>query len=123
MQQVTRQAFNKYMYTLIHSSYVNGKRKRFYKHIQSLQSDHYGIPSLHKDSHTHTGGHTKAKILNNHFYSEYFQRMMAAKHQSFLMIVFQVSLLLRSISLVYIKFSKTSILQKQPAQITSLLNS
>ena len=33
MQKVTRQAFNKYMYRLIHNSYVNGKRKRFYKHI------------------------------------------------------------------------------------------
>ena len=36
MQQLTRQAFNKYMYRLIHNSYVNGKRKRFYKHIKSL---------------------------------------------------------------------------------------
>ena len=69
MQQVTRQAFNKYMCSLIHNSYVNGKRKRFYKHIKSLRSDHCGIPSLHKDSITHTEGHAKAKILNDYFYS------------------------------------------------------
>ena len=73
MQQLTRQAFNKYMYRLIHNSYVNGKRKRFYKHIKSLRSDHCGIPSLQKDDHTYTEGYAKAKILNDYFCSVFSQ--------------------------------------------------
>ena len=61
------------MYRLIRNSYVNGKRKRFYKHIKSLRSDHCGIPSLQKDDHTYTEGYVKAKILNDYFCSVFSQ--------------------------------------------------
>ena len=73
MQKVTRQAFNKYMYRLIHNSYVNGKRKRFYKHIKSLRSDHCGIPSLQKDDYIYTEGYAKANLLNDYFCSVFSQ--------------------------------------------------
>ena len=48
MQRETRHAFNQYMYKTVHTPYENGKRKRFYKYIKSLRSDHTGIPSLEK---------------------------------------------------------------------------
>ena len=73
MQKITRQGFNKYMYKLIQNSYENGKRKRFYKHIKSLRSDHCGIPSLQKDGLTHTEEYANAKILNDYFCSVFSQ--------------------------------------------------
>ena len=67
MQRETRRAFNHYMYKTIHTPYENGKRKRFYKYIKSLKSDHTGIPPLQKDGKSFTASHAKAKILNNYF--------------------------------------------------------
>jgi len=54
------------MFKLVHTPSENGKRKKFYRYIKSLQSDCSGIPTLQKDGKSYTDSQDKARILNDY---------------------------------------------------------
>jgi len=69
MQRECRKAYNQYMHHTIYDRYLNGRKKKFFRHVKSLRRDHGGIPTLVKDGIMYSTDTSKANALNKHFYS------------------------------------------------------
>jgi len=69
MQRECRRSFNKYMFNIVHESYLSGKKRKLFRYIKSLRSDRCGIDTLLKDGCYFTDNQARSELLNTKFSS------------------------------------------------------
>ena len=69
MQNECRKARNSYLDKTLFNPFMSSKKKNFFRYIESMRRDNYGIPTLQKDGITYSSDVDKAEVLNRHFAS------------------------------------------------------
>ena len=121
MQRECRTACNSFMYTMIHEPYENGKKKKFFHHVKSLQIDRCGVPVLIKDGIKHTTSQAKANVPNCHF-SSVLHMMKKLHYQTWILARTQICQILTLTLQGLLTFLKRLILTNQLDPIAFLQN-